>query len=94
LKTPQGHPKRKKNVKLKQGLGPGGPHQTARGLQRLCGGFEIYAEPGAEYVAFCQQCVIEPRGRETGAAFTDEVLKEQIRQTVEETLQEGAPKSA
>ncbi|MBN1008292.1 DEAD/DEAH box helicase family protein [Amphritea pacifica] len=43
---------------------------------------EIYAEPGMEYVRFANNVVLEPEQEQGG--IQDEVLQEQIRQTVEE----------
>ncbi|CAA0112778.1 DEAD/DEAH box helicase family protein [Zhongshania aliphaticivorans] len=43
---------------------------------------EIYAEPGAEYVRFANNVVLEPQQEQEG--IHQEVMKEQIRQTVEE----------
>lgn len=43
---------------------------------------EIYAEPGAEYVRFANNVILEPELEKDG--IHDDVLKEQIRQTVEE----------
>ncbi|RYG18738.1 MAG: type III restriction endonuclease, partial [Chitinophagaceae bacterium] len=43
---------------------------------------EIYAEPGAEYVRFSNNVVLEPGQEKDG--IQDEVLKQQIYQTVEE----------
>ena len=43
---------------------------------------EIYAEPGAEYVRFTNNIILEPGQEKDG--MQDEVLKSQIYQTVEE----------
>ena len=71
---------REKNVKLKQGLDLS-DHTNRAGYQGYVVD-EIYAEPGAEYVRFANNVILEPEQEQGG--IQDEVLKEQIRQTVEE----------
>ena len=76
--TPNGT--KEKTVKLKQGTDLS-DHTNREGYD----GFvvdEIYAEPGAEYVRFANNVLLEPEEEQGG--IQGEVLKEQIRQTVEE----------
>lgn len=76
--TPNGT--KEKTVKLKQGK-----DLSDHSNRQDYSGFvvdEIYAEPGAEYVRFSNNVVLEPEKEQGG--IRDEVLKEQIRQTVEE----------
>jgi type III restriction enzyme len=76
--TPNGT--REKTVKLKQGTDLS-DHTNREGYQ----GYrvdEIYAEPGAEYVRFSNNEILEPEQEKDG--IHDDVLKEQIQQTVEE----------
>lgn len=76
--TPNGT--REKNIKLKQGLDLS-DHTNRAGYAGYVVD-EIYAEPGAEYVRFANNVVLEPQQEQGG--IQDEVLKEQICQTVEE----------
>jgi type III restriction enzyme len=76
--TPNGT--KEKKVKLKQGLDLS-DHTNRDGYQGYVVD-EIYAEAGAEYVRFANNEVLEPEQEKGG--ITDEVMKEQIRQTVEE----------
>lgn len=76
--TPNGT--KEKNVRLKQGLDLS-DHTNRPGYKGYVVD-EIYAEPGAEYVRFANNVVLEPEQEKGG--IHDEVLKEQIRQTVEE----------
>ena len=71
---------KEKKVKLKQGLDLA-DHTNRDGYEGYVVD-EIYAEPGAEYVRFANNVVLEPEQEQGG--IQDEVLKEQIRQTVEE----------
>ena len=71
---------KEKNVKLKQGLDLA-DHTNRSGYSGYVVD-EIYAEPGAEYVRFANNVIMEPEQEQGG--IHDEVLKEQIRQTVEE----------
>lgn len=76
--TPNGT--KEKTIKLKQGTDLS-DHTNRPGYQ----GFvvdEIYAEPNAEYVRFSNNVILEPEQEKGG--IHDDVLKEQIRQTVEE----------
>ncbi|PSF10690.1 type III restriction endonuclease [Marinobacter fuscus] len=76
--TPNGT--KEMTVKLKQGTDLS-DHTNRPGY----GGYvvdEIYAEPGAEYVRFANNVILEPEQEKDG--IHDDVLKEQIRQTVEE----------
>ena len=74
--TPNGT--KEKAVKLKQGTDLS-DYTNREGYQGYVVD-EIYAEPGAEYVRFCNNIVLEPEEEKHG--IQDEVLKEQIRQTV------------
>lgn len=76
--TPNGT--KEKNVKLKQGLDLA-DHTNRSGYSGYVVD-EIYAEQGAEYVRFANNVIMEPEQEQGG--IHDEVLKEQIRQTVEE----------
>ena len=76
--TPTGS--KEKSVKLRQGLDLS-DHTNRSGYQGYVVD-EIYAEAGAEYVRFANNLFMEP-GQEQGG-IQEEVLKEQIRQTVEE----------
>ena len=76
--TPNGT--REKAVKLKQGTDLS-DHTNRPGYQGYVVD-EIYAEPGAEYVRFANNVILEPDQEKDG--IHDDVLKEQIRQTVEE----------
>ncbi len=76
--TPNGT--KEKTVKLKQGTDLS-DHTNREGYQGYVVD-EIYAEPGAEYVRFANNEVLEPEQEKGG--IQDDVLKEQIRQTVEE----------
>lgn len=76
--TPNGT--KEKTVKLKQGLDLS-DHTNRAGYAGYVVD-EIYAEPGAEYVRFANNVLLEPEQEQGG--IQDEVLKEQIRQTVEE----------
>lgn len=76
--TPNGT--KEKTVKLKQGTDLS-DHTNRPGYQSYVVN-EIYAEPGAEYVRFSNDVVLEPEQEKDG--IHDDVLKEQIRQTVEE----------
>tara|TARA_R110001599_G_scaffold348751_1_gene576302 strand:- start:8517 stop:11480 length:2964 start_codon:yes stop_codon:yes gene_type:complete len=76
--TPNGT--KEKTVKLKQGTDLS-DHSNRPGYQGYVVD-EIYAEPGAEYVRFSNNVVLEPEQEKDG--IHDDVLKEQIRQTVEE----------
>lgn len=76
--TPNGT--KEKTVKLKQGTDLS-DHTNRDGYQGYVVD-EIYAEPGSEYVRFANNVVLEPEQEKGG--IKDEVLKEQIRQTVEE----------
>ena len=67
-------------VKLKQGTDLS-DHTNRDGYQGYVVD-EIYAEPGAEYVRFANNVVLEPE-QEQGSV-QDDILKAQIRQTVEE----------
>lgn len=71
---------KEKSVKLKQGLDLA-DHTNRSGYSGYVVD-EIYAEPGAEYVRFANNVIMEPEQEQGG--IHDEVLKEQIRQTVEE----------
>lgn len=71
---------KEKTVKLKQGTDLS-DHTNRPGYQGYVVD-EIYAEPGAEYVRFSNNVVLEPEQEKDG--IHDDVLKEQIRQTVEE----------
>lgn len=76
--TPNGT--KQKKVKLKQGLDLS-DHTNHAGYEGYVVD-EIYAEPGAEYVRFANNEVLEPEQEKGG--ISDDVMKEQIRQTVEE----------
>jgi type III restriction enzyme len=76
--TPNGT--REKTVKLKQGTDLS-DHSNRPGYQGYVVD-EIYAEPGSEYVRFANNVILEPEQEKDG--IHDDVLKEQIRQTVEE----------
>lgn len=76
--TPNGT--KEKTVKLRQGTDLS-DHTNRRGYQGYVVD-EIYAEPGAEYVRFANDVILEPEQEKDG--IHDDVLKEQIRQTVEE----------
>jgi len=76
--TPNGT--KEKTVKLKQGTDLS-DHTNRSGYQGYVVD-EIYAEPGAEYVRFANNVILEPQQEKDG--IHDDVLKEQIRQTVEE----------
>lgn len=76
--TPNGT--KEKTVKLKQGTDLS-DHTNHPGYQGYVVD-EIYAEPGAEYVRFANNATLEPEQEKDG--IHDDVLKEQIRQTVEE----------
>jgi len=76
--TPKGT--KEKTVKLKQGTDLS-DHSNRPGYQGYVVD-EIYAEPGSEYVRFANNVVLEHSQEQGG--IKDEVLKEQIRQTVEE----------
>ncbi|MGQ9424877.1 restriction endonuclease [Gilvimarinus sp. F26214L] len=76
--TPNGT--KEKTVALKQGTDLA-DHSNRQGYEGYVVD-EIYAEPGAEYVRFANNVVLEPEQEKDG--IHDEVLKEQIRQTVEE----------
>lgn len=76
--TPNGT--KEKTVKLKQGTDLS-DHTNRDGYQGYVVD-EIYAEPGAEYVQFTNNIILEPQQEKDG--IHDDVLKEQIRQTVEE----------
>jgi len=76
--TPNGT--REKSVKLKQGTDLT-DHTSRAGYEGYVVD-EIYAEPGAEYVRFANNMMLEPEEEKDG--IHDHVLKEQIRQTVEE----------
>ena len=71
---------KEKTVKLKQRTDLS-DHTNRQGYQGYVVD-EIYAEPGAEYVRFANNVVLEPEEEKGGVQ--DDVLKEQIRQTVEE----------
>lgn len=71
---------KEKTVKLKQGTDLS-DHTNRAGYQGYVVD-EIYAEPGAEYVRFANDVILEPEQEKDG--IHDDVLKEQIRQTVEE----------
>ena len=71
---------REKQVKLKQGTDLS-DHTNREGYQGYVVD-EIYAEPGSEYVRFANNTVLEPEQEQGGVQ--DDILKEQIRQTVEE----------
>lgn len=71
---------REKTVKLKQGTDLT-DHTNRPGYEGYVVD-EIYAEPGAEYVRFTNNAVLEPEQEKDG--IQNEVLREQIRQTVEE----------
>lgn len=74
--TPNGT--KEKSVKLKQGTDLS-DYTNREGYEGYVVD-EIYAEPGAEYVRFSNNVVLEPEEEKDG--MHDEVLKEQIRQTV------------
>ncbi|MBE0508396.1 MAG: DEAD/DEAH box helicase family protein [Marinospirillum sp.] len=76
--TPNGT--KEKAVKLKQGTDLS-DHTNRCGYEGYVVD-EIYAESGAEYVRFANNVILEPEQEKDG--IHDEVLKEQIRQTVEE----------
>jgi type III restriction enzyme len=76
--TPNGT--KEKTVKLKQGTDLS-DHTNRQGYEGYLVD-EIYAEPGAEYVRFANNVLLEPEQEQGG--IQDAVLKEQIRQTVEE----------
>ena len=76
--TPNGT--KEKTVKLKQGTDLS-DNTNRPGYQSYVVD-EIYAEPGVEYVRFANNVVLEPEQEKDG--IHDDVLKEQIRQTVEE----------
>ena len=69
---------KEKSVKLKQGTDLS-DHTNRQGYESYVVD-EIYAEPGAEYVRFANNVVLEPEQEKGG--IHDDVLKEQIRQTV------------
>ena len=71
---------KEKTVKLKQ-VTDLSDHSNREGYQGYVVD-EIYAEPGMEYVRFANNVLLEPEQEQGG--IQDEVLKEQIRQTVEE----------
>jgi len=71
---------KEKSVKLKQGTDLS-DHTNRSGYQGYVVD-EIYAEPGAEYVRFTNNVILEPEQEKDG--IHDDVIKEQIRQTVEE----------
>lgn len=71
---------KEKTVKLKQGTDLS-DHTNRDGYQGYVVD-EIYAEPGAEYVRFANNVVLEPEQQQGGAA--DDIMRAQIRQTVEE----------
>lgn len=71
---------KEKNVKLKQGLDLA-DYTNRAGYQGYVVD-EIYAEPGAEYVRFANNQLLELEQEQGG--IHDDVLKEQIHQTVEE----------
>lgn len=74
--TPNGT--KEKAVKLKQGTDLS-DHTNREGYQGYVVD-EIYAEPGAEYVRFANNVILEPEEEKDG--IQDEVQKEQIKQTV------------
>lgn len=76
--TPNGT--KEKTVKLKQGTDLS-DHTNRPGYARYVVD-EIYAEAGVEYVRFSNNEILEPEQEKDG--IHDDVLKEQIRQTVEE----------
>jgi type III restriction enzyme len=76
--TPNGT--KQKSVKLKQGTDLS-DHTNRDGYQGYVVD-EIYAEPGAEYVRFANNVVLEIEQEKGG--IQDDILKEQVRQTVEE----------
>ena len=76
--TPNGT--RDKMVKLKQGTDLS-DHTNRSGYDGYVVD-EIYAEPGMEYVRFANDVVLEPEQEQGG--IQDEILKEQVHQTVEE----------
>lgn len=71
---------KEKIVKLKQGTDLS-DHTNRQGYEGYVVD-EIYAEPGSEYVRFSNDVVLESGQEKDG--IQDEVLKEQIRQTVEQ----------
>ncbi|MEK6749944.1 MAG: DEAD/DEAH box helicase family protein [Pseudomonadota bacterium] len=71
---------KEKIVKLKQGTDLS-DHTNRDGYQGYVVD-EIYAEPGAEYVRFTNNVVLEPEQQQGGVA--DDIMRAQIRQTVEE----------
>jgi len=75
--TPNGT--KEKTVKLKQGTDLS-DHTNRDGYAGYVVD-EIYAEPGSEYVRFANNVVLEPEQEKEG--IQDDILKEQIRQTVE-----------
>jgi type III restriction enzyme len=75
--TPNGT--KEKTVKLKQGTDLS-DHTNREGYDGYVVD-EIYAEPGAEYVRFANDVVLEPEQEKGGNQ--DNILKEQVRQTVE-----------
>jgi len=76
--TPNGT--KEKSIKLKQGTDLS-DHTNRQGYQGYVVD-EIYAEPGSEFVRFANNVILEPEQEKNG--IHDDVLKEQIRQTVEE----------
>jgi type III restriction enzyme len=71
---------KEKKVKLKQGTDLS-DYTNRDGYQGYVVD-EIYAEPGAEYVRFANNVVLEPLQQKGGVA--DDIMRAQIRQTVEE----------
>jgi type III restriction enzyme len=71
---------REKTVKLKQSTDLS-DHTNRAGYESYVVD-EIYAEPGAEYVRFANNVILEPEQERDG--IHDDVLREQIRQTIEE----------
>jgi type III restriction enzyme len=76
--TPNGT--KQKTIKLKQSTDLS-DHTNRRGYEGYVVD-EIYAEPGSEYVRFSNDVILQPEQEKDG--IHDDVLKEQIRQTVEE----------
>src|SRR5690606_21604151 len=70
---------KEKKVKLKQGTDLS-DYTNRDGYQGYVVD-EIYAEPGAEYVRFANNVVLEPLQQKGGVA--DDIMRAQIRQTVE-----------
>lgn len=71
---------KEKTVKLKQGTDL--TDYTSRDGYQGYVVDEIYAEPGAEYVRFANNVMLEPEQQQGGVA--DDIMRAQIRQTVEE----------